>query len=326
MISVRKLRVVLLFVLCFNAITSKKLQIGLEAVTYAIDIAGTAIAVVDFLDESDSGATTEDLERLRDEIVQKVTDLIKESETNIILVIDLQQKVERLTTIKTAIASALEDLERYLEAENENDQNYYENLFKERFEEHDTILLIRELSTLLTATVPDLSKSMTSLILETTNCNMTSIMQFENFYANLVSQGVTLDYAYTKTKVLQLDYVKADWDDRLSDIQNAFDSMESECVNRFSATVAEEVKQNISLEALYKNSNERYNWKWNDDYQYEPRDMHSHTWHYFVSLKGTCHKLYLDVSFKKGKLQQNKNNPMIYGPQRSHVYTEMADQ
>lgn len=283
--SFKNLRLMLPLVLYLNAVTPKKLDVGLKAVTTAIDIAGTAIAVVDFLDEGDSGATTEDLDKLRDDIIQKVSDLIKESETRITLVIDLQQKVERLTTIKTAISSALEDLDRYLEAESADDQTYSKRIFIERFDEHDTILLIRELSSLLTATVPDLSKSMASLILETTNCNMTSIMEFETFYGNLVSQAVTLDYSYTKIKALPLDIVEADWDDRLSDIQNAFDSIERECVHGFSASVTEEVKQSISLEALQRNSNERYNWKWNDVYQYEPRDIYSHTWHYFVSLK-----------------------------------------
>ena len=285
--------VLLLVAFCFNIQQTnqkggKQLEIGLEYATLALDIAGTALSVINFMDEQDDPeVTAEDLDTLRDDVVQQVSGLITETENNVISVIKLQQKVERLTDIKSIIASSLVDLERYLKAETATDQTDHMNLFIQRFEEHDAILVIRELATLLTDTVPELSEPMSSLILETTNCNMTSINEFEKYYASLVSQSLTLEYAHAKMTDLNLDFVEENWDNKLTNIQNAFDSMESDCVEKFSASVTEEVKEEISLGDLHQNSKDRYNWKWNDVYQYDPRDTTSHLWNYFIALQGT---------------------------------------
>ena len=289
----RGLKVVLLVAFCFNIQQTnqkggkggKTLTSGFGVVSFALDIAGTALSIVNFMDEQDDPEVTEeDLDRLREEVVQQVSGLITETESNVISVINLQQKVERLTDIKSIISSSLVDLERYLKTE--TDQTNYKDLFIQRFKEHDAILLIRELASLLTDTIPELSESMSSLIIETTNCNMTSLIEFEIFYGNLISQGITLEYANAKMNNLSLDLVEEYWDNKLTNIQNVFDSMESDCVGKFSASATEEVKKEISLEDLHENSNNRYNWKWNDVYQFDPRDSSSHLWNYFVAVQG----------------------------------------
>ena len=293
----RGLKILLLLVaLCFNiqqtnqkaGKSGTKLATGFGVLTIALDIASTAISVVNFIeDQEDPEVTTEALDALRYNVVQQVSGLITETESNIIAVINLQQKVERLMHIKSVIASSILDLKRYLKLKNTTDQTDYMNQFIQNFEETDAILLIRELSTLLTATIPELSESMSSLIIETTNCNMTSIIEFENFYGNLISQSITLEYSHAKmTKEINLTVVEENWDNRLTNIQNVFDSMESNCVDTFSALVTEEVKAEISPEELHDNSNKRYNWKWNDVYQFDPRDASSQLWNYFIAVQG----------------------------------------
>lgn len=288
--SVKGLSVMLLIVLCFNVKQTKQkssggsggsnsLMIGLEAVSFGLEIFNTALNIKELLDEEDPQLTTEHLDSLRDEILISISDMLENIETDIILVIKLQHKVSRLTEIKVAMSSSLIDLERYLRSDSE-DRKSHEDEFIKQFQK----TTVQELRTLLTGTVPNLSTPMTSLIVNTTDCNMTSIMEFENFYGKLVSQGITLEYAYAKLKVLNIDYVYEYWNESLILVQKAYDIMENECIARFSESVVKEVKQNIVLGDLHKNSNERYNWKWNDVYQYEPRDTASHAWNYFVSL------------------------------------------
>ena len=284
----RKLRTYTLCCLIFCANIQLSGPVALSTMfSLGLSIFNTGLGIVDLVNKEESGLTQADLDTLKEGVLQDIDTLVKKTEYSIILNVMLQNGVRRLENIKNVIQSSIDDLKFYLIAETEVDQTSYRDLFQQRYEEHNVILHIRDLSTMLTDNIPELSQSMISLIWDTTNCNMTSIMNFEIFYGNLVSEAVTLEYAYTRFKNESLDVVEADWNDRLTSIQNAYRSMESECIDRFSASMTEEVKQDVSLEDLHRNSNERYNWRWNDAYQYKPQ-ANAHTWNYFVSLTGTC--------------------------------------
>lgn len=281
----RKLRVYTLCCLIFCTNIQRSEQVALSTLfSLGLSVFNTALSIVDLVKNEDAGLTQADLNDLKNDVLQDIEKLVEQTESSIILNVMLQNGVRRLENIKNVIQSSIDDLEYYLKTETEEAQNSYRDLFTTRYEEHDVILHIRDLPTLLTDTIPELSQSMISLIWDATNCNMTTIMNFEIFYGNLVSEAVTLEYAYTRFKnESQMNVVEADWNDRLTTIQTAYQSMESECVDRFSDSITKEIKQDVSLEALYRNSNERYNWRWSDAYQYKPQ-ANAHTWNYFVSL------------------------------------------
>ena len=262
------------------------LAIGTALFSVGLSIFNTGMSIVELLNEEEKVPTQADLDKLKADLLQDIGSMIKETESSIIINVKLQISVNRLQTIKSAIKSSLDDLNEYLKTNTASDQNTSKNWFVERFDEHDLIVYIRELSTLLTDNIPELSQSMISLIWNLTNCNMTSVMLIETFYANLVSEAATLEYAYTKFKNMRLDVIEDEWIERLETIQRSFDTMDNECVDRFLPSMTEEFNQNITLEDLKRQSNERYIWRWNDIFEYEPLSAESYAWFYFVTLKG----------------------------------------
>ena len=124
----------------------------------------------------------------------------------------------RLKDIVSVVRSSLADLDLYFKATNGTEEDY-KKLYQNRFEEHDVIVQIRKLPSLLSDTVPELSKPLKYLILDTTKCNMTSIVEFEYFYANLISHAITLQFAYTEFANLNLDFVQEYWDTNLDQVQ-----------------------------------------------------------------------------------------------------------
>ena len=263
------------------------LSIGKALFSFGLSVFNTALSLVELLDDEESGGVTqEDLDKLKADLLQDIGTMIEETESSILLNVMLQTGVNRLETIRNAIKSSLGDLSDYLKTTTSTDQTTYRDLFVKRFEEHNVIVYIRELPTLLTDSIPELSKSMISLIWDTTNCNMTAVMQIETFYANLVSEAATLEYAHTRFKNYSLVVVEAEWNESLAKIQDAFDTMVNECVDRFLSSMTEEFKQDMPLENLKRQSSERYNWRWNDLFEYEPLSTGSHALVYFVTLKG----------------------------------------
>ena len=264
------------------------LSIGKALFSFGLSVFNTALSLVELLDDEESGGVTqEDLDKLKADLLQDIGTMIEETESSILLNVMLQTGVNRLETIRNAFKSSLGDLSDYLKTTTSSDQTTYRDLFVKRFEEHNVIVYIRELPTLLTDSIPELSKSMISLIWDTTNCNMTAVMQIETFYANLVSEAATLEYAHTRFKNYSLVVVEAEWNESLAKIQDAFDTMVNECVDRFLSSMTEEFKQDMPLENLKRQSSERYNWRWNDLFEYEPLSTGSHALVYFVTLKGS---------------------------------------
>ena len=257
------------------------LSLGVGLVSLGLDIFNTALSIVDWLNPD---SQTQDLDKLRDEILLEIAEMLSHLQTEIINVVQVQNKVQDLNRIKSIITSSNEDLKRYLQATDELDKATQGAQFTSRFETTNVVVAARELSAFLTDVVPQLSRPMTELIVESTNCNMTAIVNFQEFYGNLVKLAITLEYVFTELNDQNLDHVENYWNISLPNIQTAFDTIENECVVKFPTSIAEEVKQDVTLEVLHRNSNERYNWKWNDVYQYEPRDTNAQTWNYYISL------------------------------------------
>ena len=276
---------IVMFVTCFRVSEQNEhsLKTGFQTFEKDIDVFSTGLAIADFLDnqELDSGLTGEDREKLKDDILQKIAKMLETSETNTILALTLQEEVGRLRDTVSVVRSSLADLDYYLKAENGANELKYKDLFLKRFVEHGVIIEIRKLPDLLTDTAPGLPKPLKSVVLDTTECNMTSVVEFEQVYANLISKAVTLQLVYTKFTELNLDYVKDYWDNLLPGVQNTFDDMENVCIDKFEESVSREIIEDVPVEKLHNNNKERYNWKWNDVFQYQP--VASSKWHYFVS-------------------------------------------
>ena len=69
-------------------------------------------------------------------------------------------------------------------------------------------------------------------------------------------------------------------------LQDAFDEMENLCVAKFEDSVSNEIVEDVSAEDLHKNNKERYNWLWNDVFEYQPAA--SYQLHFFKRLPGNA--------------------------------------
>ena len=264
-----------------------------------VDIFKTGFGIVNVLRQQSSGSV-EDIRNQLEEVRQSMERLITSSTTAIIQEITLQNKLDRIETIVKELHSLLIDLKNIVLAENDIDRENYKNLFRDRFDQR-VVAMIRELPGLLSYTIPGLSEPLVDLIREKSNCNMTAIHQFQLFYADLLSDGASLQLAFRELSTITSADVEIFWKDKLSWIQSQFDHMESTCKERLPQYASGEVKQNIDADAMYKICKERYTWAFCDIFYYPP--MGTHQFHY--------HKSVPDIMFWNKKASSGRNQIMI---------------
>lgn len=264
------------------------LNVGLDILTGAVDIISNVFGVVDFFEKRDTpeGVTQADLDKLKNDILQQMDYMLDYYKTEIILGLTLQIEVGRFKETISRLKSSLEDLKNLILARNKSEENMYKALFKQRFDEHDVIVEIRKLPDLLTATIPELSRPLTKLILDTTKCNMTAIIKFEKFYAHLIFDAMTLHFIYGWISNHSNYFVKQYWDNKLPQIQETVDDMENVCINTFDTYVDDEVKVNVSIDTILANSIQKYPWKTIDVFDFPPENSFKE--HYHRSLPRKC--------------------------------------
>lgn len=264
------------------------LSAGMGVLKASIDIFGAASQVVDFFEKRDTpvGVTQAELDKLKTDILQQMDYMLSNYKGEIILALTLQEEVGRLKETTSRIQSSLEDLKNLMLARNKSEETIYKALFKQRYEEHDIIVEIRKLAGLLTETIPELSKPLKDLILDSTKCNMTAIVEFEKFYARLISDAVTLQLVYGWISNHSSYFVQQYWDTKLPYIQTTFQDMENVCIATFDDYVDDDVKLNVSTETIFDNSKQRYPWKTIDVFDFPPKN--SFKYHYHRSLPQKC--------------------------------------
>ena len=278
---------ILLFRLAGDADASV-LSVGMGVLQAAVDIFGIAVDVVDFFEQRDTpaGVTQADLDKLKLDILKKMDYMLSNYKAEIILALQLQEEVGRLKETTSRIQSSLEDLKNLMLARNKSEEKIYKALFKQRFDEHDIIVEIRKLAGLLTEIIPELSEPLKDLILDTTKCNMTAVVEFENFYARLISEAVTLQLVHGWISNHSSYFVQQYWDNTLPHIQTTFHDMENVCIDTFDHYVADEVKLDVSAETIFDNSKQRYPWKTIDVFDFPLKNSFKE--HYHRSLPRKC--------------------------------------
>ena len=246
----------------------------------AINIFKTGLEIVDLIKKLNSDPTA-DLKNMLEEIRKDMTRMISSSTTAVIREITLQNKLEKIEDTVSEIRSLLIDLENYIDAENEVGRLAFKKLFLERFNQR-VAAMIRNLPTFLTFTIPSFSEPLIELIRDKANCNMTAIHEFQMFYVNLLADASTLQLVFRELSDIPSDDVIEFWEGKLPSIQWQFDDMEASCKKRFPKSAAEEIKQDIDANTLYKNCKQRYTWAFCDVLYYAP--MGTHQFHYHKSV------------------------------------------
>ena len=81
---------------------------------------------------------------------------------------------------------------------------------------------------------------------------MTAIYEFHMFYVNLLADAATLQLVFRELSDIPSDDVEEFWKEKLPRIQTQFDNMEISCEKRFPKSAAEEIKQDIDANNLFK--------------------------------------------------------------------------
>lgn len=264
---------ILLFRLAGDADASV-LSVGMGVLQAAVDIFGIAVDVVDFFEKRDTpaGVTQADLDKLKTDILEQMDYMLSNYRAEIILALTLQEEVGRLKETISRMQSSLEDLKNLMLVRNKSEEIIYKARFKQRYDEHGVIVEIRKLPALLTESIPELSKPLKDLILDTTKCNMTAVVEFEKFYARLISDAVTLELVYEWVSNNSWYFVQQYWDNNLPHVQKTFHDMENVCIATFDNYVTDEVKLNVSTETIFDNSKQRYPWKTTDVFDFPPEN------------------------------------------------------
>ena len=266
-----------------------------------IDIFKTGFQIVNLIKQQNSGSA-EDLQVKLEEVRRGLERMIRSSTTDIILEITLQKKLDRIESIVKELRSLLIDMKNYVLSDNEVDRENYKSLFLERFDQR-VVAMIRELPGLLTYTIPGLSKPLTELIIDKSKCNMTAIHQFQLFYADLLSDGSSLQLVFRELSGITSTDVEEFWKEQLPNVQGQFDDMEKICKERQPDYATDEIKQNINADVMYKNCKERYTWAWCDVLYYPP--MGTYQFHY--------HKSAQNLMFWNKMSSNGRNQIMVIG-------------
>ena len=273
----------------------------------SIDIFKTGFKIIDFIRKENSGFT-EDVKGKLEEVRNDIERMVRSSTTDIIREITLQNKLDRIESIVKELRSLLIDMKNYVLADNENDRENYESLFLERFDQR-VVAMIRGLPRLLSYTVPGFSEPLMELIVDKSKCNMTAIHNFQIFYAEILSDGFTLQLVFRELLKVTTTDVKDFWNKSLPRVQKQFDNMEKTCKERLPQYAADEIKQTIDADAMYRNCKERYTWAWCNVLYYPP--MGTHQFHY--------HKFVPDFIFWNGASSSSRNQIMIIGDTEVNV-------
>lgn len=265
------------------------------------DIFKTGFQIVNVIRKQNSGSF-EDIQNQLEAVQQDMERMIKSSTTVIIREITLQNKLDRIESVVNELQSLLVDMENYVLADNEVDRANYKSLFLKRFDQR-VVAMIRSLPGFLSYTIPGLSEPLVDLIRDKSKCNMTAIYGFQLFYADLLSDGSTLQFVFRELANITSEDVEDFWIEHLPGVQKQFDNMEKICKGRLPEYAVDEVKQSIVAETLQKNSKERYTWAWCDVLYYPP--MGTHQFHY--------HKSVPDFMFWNGASSSGRNQIMVIG-------------
>ena len=263
-----------------------------------LNIFETGLEIVNLIKKQ---STNEDVQAQLEDVRRGLEKLIQSSTTDIIREITLQNKLDRIETIVKELRSLLIDMKNYVLAD-VLDREDYKSLFLNRFDQR-VVAMIRELPGLLAYTIPGLSEPLVDLILDKSNCNMTAIYEFQLFYADLLSDGTTLQFVFRELSNMTSADVEEFWKEKLPGVQGQFDKMEKTCKERQPGYTADEIKQNINAVTMYKNCKERYTWALCDVLYYPP--MGTHQFHY--------HKSVPDVMFWNKKSSSGRNQIMVIG-------------
>lgn len=264
-----------------------------------VDIFKTGLQIVNVIRKLNSGSI-DDVQSQLEEVRRGLERMIRSSTTNIIREITLQNKLDRIETIVKEVHSLLIDMRNYVLANGGVDRDNYKSLFLDRFDQR-VVAMIRELPGLLSYTVPGLSEPLVDLIRDKSNCNMTAIHEFQLFYADLLSDGSTLQFVFRELSNITSADIKEFWTEKLPGVQKLFDDMEKTCRERQPNYAVDEIKQNINADVMYKNCKERYTWAWCDVLYYPP--MGTHQFHY--------HKSVTSVMFWNKKSSSGRNQIMV---------------
>ncbi|XP_053385381.1 uncharacterized protein LOC128550425 [Mercenaria mercenaria] len=226
-----------------------------------MDILDLGRNILEFFGAGEEDKDDVDIELL----IAEIQDRIESATTDLLTNVLVQSKLDKIDDAVITIHSLLIDLDNIMHAQTSEDQKRLEATFVSRFEQQNAVMHIRFLPELLQYRIPGSSGILKDLYTEMVRCNMSALLEFKQFYLELVSDGIALQFLHIHlTSSPSLNSTIDQWQNGHEKMNTTFNDMELGCVNNFAKYANEDIHEADDARTLWKNNNERYTWKRND--------------------------------------------------------------
>ena len=211
-----------------------------------------------------------------DELKERISTTTSELKTSI----GLSSRLGNIDDAVINIHSSMIDIVNIVESNTYTERNEYIRLFVYRFEQNGVIKHVRFLPELLTYTIPGVSGKLIDLVADNNRCNMTALDEFKKFYANLLSDGISLQLLFLHLNTeLPLNKTINEWTEWLQQISHTFDSKKASCMKSFPKLAQEDVNNAVDAVRLWSDSKQRYPWKTSDVIFLKPYGTYQFIYH-----------------------------------------------
>ncbi|KAL4239888.1 hypothetical protein ACF0H5_000688 [Mactra antiquata] len=254
-----------------NGLVQLAVQIGLTV----LDLASLGYNVYEIFERENDGND------IPENLVAQIDNLLDVSTDTIITQIWLSSKLEHIDDAVKSIYSTMIDLESLIKVNESDDRARYEDRFKLNYLNQGITEHVRFLQKLLTNAIPGTSGSMLDLYTDYYRCNMSSLYEFERFYYDLISIGISLEVIYNYLQYgIPVDNTMDEWRQPVKDLEETFSSYENRCMSKYSILVKEDIHEVINAQELNKTLNERYPWKSHDIFDLKSFGTHQFLYHF----------------------------------------------
>ncbi|XP_052784965.1 uncharacterized protein LOC128220564 [Mya arenaria] len=218
-----------------------------------ISAAGFANKLYSLINGDDSGPEFD-----KDALVDAVDERVRVAIENLYSKLHLRDQLAEVDEVKYDIWSVLTDLEFYFRS-NDNEKVQYLDEFL--LQSPEMISNLRSLPERLHQSLAGATNPILGAISTETRCNMTALDTFEQFFWELLKNGILAEMTYKKLKYnVSLELETEYWDTQLVRVHSSFRQQEESCLSQFKTLALEDLTDSHDMETLFTSNSERYRW------------------------------------------------------------------
>lgn len=228
--AVRSLIILICVSWCFwNVDTRVKVNLG--TISNVIGFAEDVYSFFDMLLGKEDENEPAEIDYMR--IIEEISAHIRMSTSTIMENTEIAAQLADLKRCARTIAQLVKDMEQIVNTTDQEKREERIKQFKKAFENERTDL--HGVKTFLTVTVPGISSSLLSLIVDKVDCGMSALEDFQRYYMNnLVSKVIALDLAYERFEsgILYNDKL-TEWITNVKILLEKFENEKERCKKNF---------------------------------------------------------------------------------------------